>query len=224
MDWSKPLDEYCERISPEFWAEPVNALSNISFVLGAIFAYRFAHQNSIKKLGVNWLIFMLVVVGIGSFLYHTNAVLWSMFTDLLPIYIFQLSSIAFYGAASARQLGHPQFLGGFLFLIAFIVLTLLFSQFPREVLNGSIAYFPAMISLVAMGAYQFNYSSYERFTLLGASSLFAVALLFRSIDNEICGAYSIGTHFLWHLANGCVLYLVIRAYVGLLITERESIH
>ena len=127
MDWSKPLDEYCERISPEFWAEPVNALSNISFVLGAIFAYRFAHQNSIKKLGVNWLTFMLVAVGIGSFLYHTNAVLWSMFTDLLPIYIFQLSSIAFYGAASARQLGHPQFLGSFLFLIAFIALTVFFS-------------------------------------------------------------------------------------------------
>jgi hypothetical protein len=27
MTWSEPVSLYCERASPAFWAEPVNALS-----------------------------------------------------------------------------------------------------------------------------------------------------------------------------------------------------
>jgi hypothetical protein len=33
--WSTPVDLYCERTDPSFWAEPINALSNLSFLLAA---------------------------------------------------------------------------------------------------------------------------------------------------------------------------------------------
>lgn len=36
------LDLYCERCSPDFWAEPVNALTNISFLVAAFFGRRLA--------------------------------------------------------------------------------------------------------------------------------------------------------------------------------------
>jgi hypothetical protein len=36
--WSIPIDLYCERVSPSFWAEPVNAVSNLAFLIAAIAA------------------------------------------------------------------------------------------------------------------------------------------------------------------------------------------
>lgn len=38
MDWVAAVDIYCERTSAGFWAEPINALSNLSFPLGALWA------------------------------------------------------------------------------------------------------------------------------------------------------------------------------------------
>ena len=33
--WSTPIDLYCERVTVSFWAEPLNALSNIAFLIAA---------------------------------------------------------------------------------------------------------------------------------------------------------------------------------------------
>ena len=35
LDLYRPIDLYCERISPEFWAEPMNALTNGFFIFVA---------------------------------------------------------------------------------------------------------------------------------------------------------------------------------------------
>ena len=36
MDWTASIDGYCERLDTGFWAEPVNAASNLAFVVAAI--------------------------------------------------------------------------------------------------------------------------------------------------------------------------------------------
>jgi hypothetical protein len=43
--------------------------------------------------------------------------------------------------------------------------------------------------------------------------VFAVALVFRTIDTPICRAWPSGTHFVWHLLNALVMYLSVRALV-----------
>ena len=35
IDWTAPLDHYCERLGPGFWAEPFNAFSNAGFLAAA---------------------------------------------------------------------------------------------------------------------------------------------------------------------------------------------
>lgn len=157
----------------------------------------------------------------GSFLYHTFANLWSMFADIIPIYIFQLSMIIIYGSAIGRLNKKSPVLFGFLFLVGFILLTLPFSGLPRELLNGSLAYTSAFLTLLFIGIYQAKFISSERYTLLLSAGLFLVALLFRTIDMEVCGRFELGTHFLWHAFNGIVLYLAIRAYVGVLVHEEN---
>lgn len=49
--------------------------------------------------------------------------------------------------------------------------------------------------------------------LAAAAALFMGSLLLRTIDNAVCPALLTGTHFLWRLLNGMVLYIVTRTYL-----------
>ena len=39
MDWSAQVDNYCERLAPGFWGEPINAFTNLAFLIAAIIIY-----------------------------------------------------------------------------------------------------------------------------------------------------------------------------------------
>jgi len=38
------IDLYCERLGPGIWAEPINALTNLAFLVAAFAAWRLADQ------------------------------------------------------------------------------------------------------------------------------------------------------------------------------------
>ncbi|PWT93645.1 MAG: hypothetical protein C5B56_00365, partial [Proteobacteria bacterium] len=46
-----------------------------------------------------------------------------------------------------------------------------------------------------------------------AAGLFCVSLVFRTIDRTICGAFPLGTHFVWHMLNAVVLFVLLRAAI-----------
>ncbi|MFE9766429.1 hypothetical protein ACFYPC_18180 [Streptomyces sp. NPDC005808] len=46
-----------------------------------------------------------------------------------------------------------------------------------------------------------------------AAVVFALALTARTVDEGICGALPLGTHFLWHTLDGVLVFLVSRALV-----------
>ncbi len=52
-----------------------------------------------------------------------------------------------------------------------------------------------------------------RFTLLAAAGVYVLALVFRTLDLEVCSAFPIGTHFLWHSLNGLAAYLAMRCLI-----------
>ena len=85
------LIQYCERAGDVFWAEPVNAFTNLAFLLAAgLLVHRLRQLNvspwSIVDL---WLLAMLVaMVGGGGFLWHTFATHCSMLADVLPVLMF----------------------------------------------------------------------------------------------------------------------------------------
>ncbi|MFD2167849.1 ceramidase domain-containing protein [Thalassotalea euphylliae] len=225
MDWFAPHDEYCERLSAAFWAEPLNAVSNFSFIIAAYFAYRLIKQHKQGGWDTYWLATLLFSIGIGSFLYHTFANLWSMLADVIPILIFQISIIGLYGAAIARQKSINPWFGSVSFISAFIVLTWVFAQLPPDTLNGSIGYMSSIISLLVLGIYQYKNVNREQKSLLYAAGLFAVSLVFRTFDHAICQSLPIGTHYLWHITNGCVLFLAVKGYLELIREKKQrSLH
>ncbi|MEM9127298.1 MAG: ceramidase domain-containing protein, partial [Pseudomonadota bacterium] len=83
MDWTTTIDGYCERLDAGFWAEPINALTNIAFLLAAaVMAWR---TRRLQSPLCTALVVVLAAIGVGSFLFHTFATVWSAMTDVVPI-------------------------------------------------------------------------------------------------------------------------------------------
>jgi hypothetical protein len=85
--------------------------------------------------------------------------------------------------------------------------------FPPETLNGSVFYAPAWLglALMALGLALRRDALAPRFA--GAWALFTVSLAFRTVDEAVCPAFPLGTHFLWHLLNAPLLYLLVDALI-----------
>lgn len=202
------VDLYCERIDPGFWAEPVNACTNIGFMLAAWFVWRFAVHKQKQDASIAVMTGMVVAIGIGSFLFHTMATPLTRWLDIIPIFVFQLLYIGFY---TRRIINLPVAVIGILLLV-FVAAVVYGRQFP-EVINGSLIYAPALLVTIILGWYHYQSRKVDRGLLLAAASIFLVSVFFRSIDNMICHRYILGTHFLWHILNAVVIYLAMRALI-----------
>ena len=105
MDWSESIDAYCERLGPEAWAEPVNALTNLAFILAALWTWPRVRGMATGRV----LAGVLFVIGVGSGLFHTLATAWASMADTLPILAFILVYIF---AATRDFLHRPRWKAG----------------------------------------------------------------------------------------------------------------
>ncbi|HEY2758207.1 MAG TPA: ceramidase domain-containing protein [Pseudolabrys sp.] len=206
MDWSRPIDLYCERTDPSFWAEPVNAISNVAFVIAAVAAYMQWRRAGGRDVPLLLLIVLTAVIGVGSFIFHTVATSGAVLFDTIPIAVFIYGYLFF---ALRRFLG-LSLLAALALLIAFVGVSYAESAIvPEGALNGSHAYLPALAATLLMGVITIKRTAGP--LVLGAGVVLAVSLVFRSIDQAVCSSFPLGTHFLWHCLNGLVVYLLLRA-------------
>ena len=203
------IDLYCERIGPGLWAEPLNAITNVGFVFAAWLVWRIAIRTQLRDLGIAMLTSLIVVIGGGSFLFHTMATPFTRWLDIIPIFAFQLFYTWFY---ARRVINLPVAAIGVLLLV-FLAAAVYLQQHPG-VMNGSLIYAPALLVTLGLGIYHYQNQKMERGLLLAAASLFLLSIFFRSIDNAICSQVAAGTHFLWHILNAGVIYLAMRALIA----------
>lgn len=200
------IDVYCERLSPEFWAEPANAISNLGFVLVGLWAFYRAKKCTASPMIV-FLSAMVAVVGLGSFLFHTVANTLSLVGDLLPIFIF---TSAYLYHSLRHYLNWPR--GQAWIALTAVVLSMLFVQLlvPNRILNGSLLYIPPLIALFSIA----NATKRRKLAIArryhAAATVFALSLTLRTIDFVVCDSFPMGTHFLWHLLNGACLGLLMQ--------------
>lgn len=203
------IDNYCERLEPGLWAEPINAVTNLAFIIAAYFALALAiDEDAVNKKSLI-LIELIALIGIGSALFHTFADYGTLLADVIPILLFQIAFIWFYSLSVIRL---NAFKTAGLFGV-FMVLTVLAENAPAHILNGSLGYAPAILFLFGFGIWHWRAKMRERYVLMLASLVFMVSLTFRSVDMAVCDSLPIGTHFMWHILNGCVLYLAVRGFI-----------
>lgn len=204
------IDIYCERTGPEFWSEPVNAITNLAFIIAAFFLVRMilrAGPDVRRDAGVWILAGLVFVIGVGSSLFHTFATRWAMLSDVIPIALFILIYTWY---AIRRFVGAPAW-GAALGVAA--VLGLAIAVPPLTGFRGG-SYVAALTALIVIGGFlRLARVHPAGNALLAAAAVFAVSLTLRTIDEPLCALVPLGTHFLWHLLNGCVLFIVVRALV-----------
>lgn len=207
MWWATPVDLYCERTDPSFWAEPVNALSNVSFLVAAALAWRQRPRGP-----EGWPVALLAaatgLIGLGSFAFHTLATRGAALADTLPIALF-VYGYFLWALRRLFGLGWPSAL---VLVAVFAGSAQAFTgMVPRSMLNGSHAYLPALAMLAAVAWLQ--QGGMQGRLLLAAAAMLAVSLTLRTVDLRVCDVFPLGTHFLWHALNGVVLYLLLRAAI-----------
>lgn len=209
---------YCERaLDPGFWAEPLNAVSNIAFLVAALMAYTDlrAARNREGSGAIVGLVLLVMLIATGSFLFHTLATKWARLADIIPITAF---IFAYFMLALHRLVGLNR-LVAFVLAVAVAVL----SNFMPPWLNGSFGYAPALLSMLIVGLVLVTHEHAAGAWILTAGGIFAVSLVLRTIDGGVgCfllppGAdsptFALGTHPLWHILNAIVLYLLLRALI-----------
>ena len=212
-----PIVNYCERTSAAFWAEPINALTNLAFLLAAYGALRLARQHVQpwqwrRDWPIAWLISLIAIIGVGSSLFHTLATFGAMLADVIPIAVYQVSFLAIYSWRIAKL--PPWAVGGLivLFLLAGVAMGQVVPPSLHERLNGSLSYAPALLFLAGLALYhQRSGVLLAPFALWQAIGLFLLSLTARTLDLVVCAQVPIGMHFLWHLLNAGVLYMTMRA-------------
>ena len=217
---------YCERgLDHRFWAEPLNAISNAVFLIAAVLAlmmwqrHRHDLSGSPRRCGVELALVVLVfVIGIGSFLFHTFATRWAMLADVIPISVFMVVYLGY----ALRRFVRLDWIATLLSLGLFFAVV----QYAESIqcaggrcLNGSVGYLPAFAALVAIGAWLGSSGHPAARWVLGGAAIFAVSLTFRTLDRAICpqtalfAGRMLGTHFIWHILNAALLYVLLAAAI-----------
>lgn len=206
------VDLYCERIDPAFDSELINAFSSLVYPIAAAAAF-FYWQNS-RSIGNHGAILTLIVlmaaIGVGSGMFHILATHWAMWADVTPIlafmvlYLWLIFSRFFNWSFGLIVVALAGFVGLTLFLHIGI---------PHATLWGGAMYLPALILILLLGVAMSERWPLAGRKLLEAAGVFAVAFFLHAIDMRFCAANPAGTHFLWHIMTGVVLFMLMRLLI-----------
>jgi len=201
------VDGYCERLDPSFWAEPVNALTNLAFLAAAALMWGRASGLPLARM----LVAVLAAIGLGSFLFHSFATVWAGVADVLPIGVF----VALYIFAACRD-----FIGlrdgwafvGALALFGLVVGIAAVLSAAAPALGANASYIAVDLMILGVGIALLARDRRLGLGLIGGAALLAVSITARMLDMVLCDIWPVGTHFLWHMINAAMLAWMIEVY------------
>lgn len=204
------LDLYCERLGPGPWAEPLNAVTNLAFIVAGlclIASLRHADPAARRDPGALGLTALVFAIGVGSGLFHTFATRWAVMADVVPIALFIL---LYMYLALRRLVALPLWacaLGVTIVLVLTVVMPLGFGFSVST-------YGVALVAMLGVGGFLQVVRRHPAGPgILIAAGVFAVSLGFRTADLPLCAALPTGTHFVWHILNAVVLYSLTRTMI-----------
>ena len=203
----------CERQGAAFWGEPLNALSSFAFLYITIRLLIYFEGLSILRHRRLWdikaLIFIVPCIGMASFIFHT---LPGPETEMIDTTFIVAFILLYFGSALMRiaQVGWFQ---AIICYIAYAGFThMVVTQFPNA-LNDSIGYLTTMMALIVIAFYLNMKKRAAARDFLIAALLGVMSLFFRSIDDATCAMVPFGTHFMWHMLNAILIYMLMKQLI-----------
>ncbi len=208
MPWSSQIDLYCERTDLSLGSEPLNALTNLAFLVAAALLWR---AQSAAETTVDArdraLAVLIGTIGVASLLFHTLATVWAALADTLSILLFAAYFLFLLLTRAVRLATAHAFVAA----CGFAALSYAFPRaLPPGPAAGSAGYLPYFVALALIVIYLWRRRHAAARAILGATLLFLVSLGLRTVDPALCPGFPTGTHFLWHLLNAVVLYQLAR--------------
>ena len=231
MTFGEHVFLYCERgIDAALWAEPINAISNAGFFLAALVAWQLLLWRPPEERSPDHflLVGLTFLIGAGSLAFHLYADKGTELADVVPIGLFMM---VYLGFALNRFLSVPP---GWtvLLVIGFVALVGIAAQVQcwdggiglpgpevtgaKPCLNGSIGYLPSLGALIIVGMLLTERHHRAAPYVVWAAVIFTLSILLRSLDMSFCDMVvidgrKVGTHFIWHLLNAVVIFLLLLA-------------
>ncbi|MFN8682902.1 ceramidase domain-containing protein [Paracoccus sp. P2] len=208
MSWLAPVDAYCERTGPDYWSEPINALTNMAFLIAALVLW--PRLRGPEMAMGRALAAVLFVIGLGSWLFHTHANRLTGLMDVLPI----LGFILLYVFAATRDyFGARPWIAALVTagFIPYAAATVpIFAMIPG--LGSSASYAPVPLLILVYAVLLRNRLPETARGLAIGAGILIVSLTFRTLDQPLCGTLPFGTHFLWHVLNAVMLGWMIEVW------------
>ena len=190
------LGHYCGRFDSGFWGEPLNSLTNISFPLGSLWAWNIWRQQSSRPIWVLVLIVAAALIGLGSFVFHSQPSPNTLMGDLIPIQIFALLFLAY---ALRFRLGIAWLITIGLVVGFFAARQVWIMMVPPGFLGGGASHLPALLALgILADQLRRRADPLWRYLVL-AIAAYILALIARTFDPVVCAQFPWGLHWLWHL-------------------------
>lgn len=205
MDWGAQFDGYCEMTDFTYWSEPINAVTNLAFIVAALIMWRRAERVPIARV----LCGILFAIGIGSYLFHTHATQWAALSDVAPIWIFILTYLFAVNRDMVPMHWSWAAFGTALFVPYAAIMVPVLNQIPF--LRISNFYWTVPILLLIYAVYLRDQDQIARGFVIGAA-IVCISIIVRSVDEILCDAIPMGTHFNWHILNAIMLGWMIHVY------------
>lgn len=197
MEWTRQTDAYCERLGPGLFAEPANAMTNVGFIVVGL--WLLPQSKGVERV----LVVLLLLIGLGSGLFHTFATAWAGLADTVPIAGFVLVYVY---ASNRRVLRHDSAVAaaGALAVLPYAAAAgWVFAQVPGLASSAIYWPIPLLIALYALRLRRRQPAVASGFAI--GASILTLSLILRSIDSAVCEVFPVGTHFAWHLLNAAML-------------------
>ena len=152
----------------------------------------------------------VVAIGLGSLLFHMTAVELTKWADIVPIGTFTLA-LALFCLRRFARLAWPRAIAYFLiFFTAISLITWLVPRWLHEATNGTTVYLPALAGFLFFGIVALARGSPAGWHAIACAGMLLVAFVFRAIDQTVCVAFPLGTHFMWHSLIAAMLWVMLQ--------------
>jgi hypothetical protein len=215
LDWTHQIDIYCERTDFSFWSEPINALTNIAFLVVAVIMYR--RSKDVPQ--AQGLAVVLFLIGLGSFAFHTTATQWGAVADTAPI----LAFILYFLFLTNRDILRKRWPLNLTLCAVFFPFSAITARiFIDYGMGGSGVYAPVVVVLILYAGFTFGTSRKVARGFWEGACFLAMSLYLRMLDTGLCTVVPIGTHWAWHLINAILLGHMIGVYRAHMLEVREA--
>ncbi len=181
MQLLSPIDIYCERLDASFWSEPINAITNLAFIIAGWLIWCIRSPRS------GLMAILLILIGLGSFSFHTFANRLTSLLDVLAIALY-LVSFAYLIPKQWSWSSRWTQIGSVITLFILIVFCQLAINYMKPTLPWmpSGMYVGAWSALLLYAVLTQNSNSIAARYLWLAVIVFPFSLLSRQLDMPLC--------------------------------------